>query len=390
MSRFFKPYEGTRPYIFISYAHLQSETVVETISILHERGYRLWYDEGIPAGSDWPANIAQHMQNCERVIFFLSGRAMESPNCYSEMRTACRLGKPVLIVRLEDAAIPAEWKDLIEGQPVIPMIGSPRVRAEAILDSKFLPRRFLRKKTEGISFRFIGLAASLLFFLASAGALTAIATGRWSPVSQPDTPAPAAETTPPPSSPTPVPVIEIGEAERFFAVEFPDSQQERAVRRALGVSPGEAVFRWQIADIRELYFCGNMITDSLESVSFDDGGTCRVNGSPVVTGRVKDLSLLESAVRLEKLALISQPLQSISTLNSHLLLEDLSLAGSSVKDISALDDLPGLRIIRLEHTDIKDLSPLADMPALETVTVSRDMLPLSWDDEAAFSVVLVK
>ena len=28
MSRFFKPYEGTRPYLFISYAHKQSEEVV--------------------------------------------------------------------------------------------------------------------------------------------------------------------------------------------------------------------------------------------------------------------------------------------------------------------------------------------------------------------------
>ena len=27
MSRFFKPYEGTRPYLFISYAHKQSEEV---------------------------------------------------------------------------------------------------------------------------------------------------------------------------------------------------------------------------------------------------------------------------------------------------------------------------------------------------------------------------
>ena len=53
MSRFFKPYEGNRPYLFISYAHKQSEEVVSTIRILHEKGWRLWYDEGIPAGSDW-------------------------------------------------------------------------------------------------------------------------------------------------------------------------------------------------------------------------------------------------------------------------------------------------------------------------------------------------
>ena len=45
MNRFFKPYEGTRPYLFISYAHKQSEEVVSTIRILHENGWRLWYDE---------------------------------------------------------------------------------------------------------------------------------------------------------------------------------------------------------------------------------------------------------------------------------------------------------------------------------------------------------
>ena len=50
MSRFFKPYEGNRPYLFISYAHKQSEEVVSTIRILYEKGWRLWYDEGIPAG----------------------------------------------------------------------------------------------------------------------------------------------------------------------------------------------------------------------------------------------------------------------------------------------------------------------------------------------------
>ncbi len=388
MSRFFKPYEGKRPYVFISYAHLQSETVVDTIRILHEKRYRLWYDEGIPAGSDWPANIAQHMQDCERVIFFLSERAMESPNCYSEMRTACRLGKPVLVVRLEDTVPSADWSDLLEGQPAIPVIAAPQDRADAILNSKFLTNRFLHKKTENFSFRALGLAASLLFFLAAASTFAALATGRWTPVKPPEVT--AAVTTPSPSiRPSPAPVIEFGDAERFFAAEFPDSQQERAVKRALGVSSEDVVYRWQLANIKELYFCGNMITGGIENISFESDGTCRVNGSPVITGQVADLSLIESAVRLEKLALICQPLQNISALNSHLLLEDLSLAGSSVSDISSLNDLPGLRTIRLEHTDVKDLSPLASFPALESVTVSRDMLPLKWDDDAGYSVILV-
>ena len=31
MNSFFKPYEGSRPFFFVSYAHLQSEAVVNTI-----------------------------------------------------------------------------------------------------------------------------------------------------------------------------------------------------------------------------------------------------------------------------------------------------------------------------------------------------------------------
>ena len=33
MSGFFKPYEGSRPFVFISYAHRQSDTVLDTIRI---------------------------------------------------------------------------------------------------------------------------------------------------------------------------------------------------------------------------------------------------------------------------------------------------------------------------------------------------------------------
>ena len=387
MNSFFKPYEGSRPFFFVSYAHLQSEAVVNTIRILHEKGWRLWYDEGIPAGSDWPANIAQHMQSCERVVFFLSQRALESPNCYSEMRTAVRLGKPILVVRLEETEPAAEWQDILSGRPEVPLLGTPEERAEAILRSGFLPRRLRHTWTERIPWRVLGLLASALFFLAAAGALFLLAVGRWVPfpplppvVDQVETPAP----TPAPTAP---PVLELGGAERFFAVRFPDSQQERAIRRALNL-PGEEVYRWQVAEIRELYFCGNMVTDSFAPVRFDAEGACRVNGAPVVTGQVSDLSLLESAARLEKLALICQPLKSLDALNGHVLLNELSLAGSSVDRLDALEDLPALETLHLEHTAVRDLTPLEALPALRTVTVSREMLPLQWNETAAFAVVL--
>ena len=386
MSRFFRPYEGTRPYLFISYAHLQSVEVVETIRILHEKGYRLWYDEGIPAGSDWPANIAQHMEGCERVVFFLSARSMESPNCFSEMRTAFRQNKPVLVVDLEDAEKNETWRELLDGKQELPLMQGAEERADAILRSGFVPRRYHHSWTEKISWRALGLVASLLFFFAAAGALSALASGRWNPVQPPEV---VLETPVPTAEPTPVPTVSVGGAERFFAVSFPDSLQERAIRRALGNTKDE-VYRWQLAEIGELYLCGGVVTDSFEAVSFDADGSCRVNGAPVKLGPVTDLSLLENALQLEKLGLICQPLKDISALSGHLLLRELSLAGSTVDDIGSLQELPSLETLHLEHTAVKDLRPLEGLGNLKTVTVSRDMLPLQWSDTAPFTVVLVK
>ena len=392
MNRFFKPYEGTRPFLFISYAHRQSEEVVSTIRILHEKGWRLWYDEGIPAGSDWPANIAQHMDRCERVIFFLSARAMESPNCYSEMRTAFRMKKPVLVVRLEDAEKDARWQEILAGAKTeIPITSTPEARADAILRSGFVTRRFHRSWTESIPKGAMGLIASLAFFLAAAGALGALRSGLWNPFPAAQTSAALQEeTSQEEEEEAEIPeVVDLGEAERYFAVEFPDGDQERAIHAALGIPAGEDIFRGDLAELEELYLCGNMTAKSLSKVTFDEDGVCRVNGAPVIEGKVKNLSVLPYAVRLTKLGLICQPLGNISDLNSHVLLQELSLAGSTVEDIDALEDLPSLEVLHLEHTGVSDLSALDSLPRLKKVTVSRNMLPLSWSGDAGFAVVLV-
>lgn len=386
MILFFKPYEGKRPFLFISYAHRQSEAVIRTIRILHDKNYRLWYDEGIPAGSDWPANIAEHMQSCERVIFFLSARSMESQNCYSEMRTAFRLKKPILVVPLEDVELEPRWRELLCECPAIPLLPTAEERAEAILRAGFVPRRYRHSWTERIPWRAIALAASLLLFLGSAGVLGALLTGRWSPVPPP--PSPVVQ-TPEPSAPTPEPSNgDWGGAERFFIVRFANAQMERAVRNTLGVRDDD-IYQWQLAEIKGLYFCGNVVTDGLSSISFDPDGTCRANGAPVITGTLSDLSLLENAISLEELALACQPLGSLDVLSGHVLLRELSLAGSSVSSVSSLGELPSLETLHLEHTAVSDLRPLEKLPRLRTVTVSRDMLPLRWDESAAFAVILV-
>ena len=388
MSEFFKPYEGSHPFMFVSYAHRQSDAVVSTIRILHDKGYRVWYDEGIPAGSDWPANIELHMQKCESVFFFVSKRSLESPNCYSEMKTAARLKKNILVIMLEDVPFEERWEEILAGATKIPLLGTSEERADAILELGFLTKRFHYSFTEKIPWRTIGLVASVLMFAAAAGVLFALVTGRWNPVPETEIVVETAAPTPVPT-PSPVPVVEIGEAEKYFAaVSFPDSQQERAVRMALGIQSDE-INRWQLSEIEELHFCGNMVTEDLENVAFDPDGTCRVNGAPVITGQVLDYSLFSDMTQLKTLSLICQPAGDLSGLNGLVLLRTLNLSGSEITDLGKLNDLPSLEVINLEHTNVSDLTALEKLPNLKTVTVSRDMLPLTWSDNAGFDVILV-
>ena len=60
-----------------------------------------------------------------------------------------------------------------------------------------------------------------------------------------------------------------------------------------------------------------------------------------------------------------------------------------MEDIAPLEDLPSLETLHLEHTGVRDLESLDGFTRLKKVTVSRDMLPLSWSADAGFSVVLV-
>lgn len=96
-----RAYEGNEPYIFASYAHKDSEQVLPVISQLQQRGYRVWYDEGIVPGSEWPENIAQHLNDCAAVIVFLSPNCIDSANCRREITYALSKNKPFLGLFLE-------------------------------------------------------------------------------------------------------------------------------------------------------------------------------------------------------------------------------------------------------------------------------------------------
>ncbi|MBQ7415596.1 MAG: TIR domain-containing protein [Oscillospiraceae bacterium] len=102
----FSPYEGNQAYIFVSYAHKDSDKVYPILNQLSAKGYRIWYDDGITPGSEWPENIAQHLNDCTVTMAFISKNSLKSDYCRREITFALSRKKTFLTVMLEDIQLP--------------------------------------------------------------------------------------------------------------------------------------------------------------------------------------------------------------------------------------------------------------------------------------------
>lgn len=96
-----KYFEGDEKYIFVSYAHKDSEAVFKVLKELEKKGYRFWYDDGIAPGSEWPEDIAQHINGSQAVLSFITPAAVVSRSCRREINYALGKNKPFLSVFLE-------------------------------------------------------------------------------------------------------------------------------------------------------------------------------------------------------------------------------------------------------------------------------------------------
>ncbi|MBQ3489981.1 MAG: toll/interleukin-1 receptor domain-containing protein [Clostridia bacterium] len=105
-------YNGNRPYIFISYSHRDTAKVVSLIAAMQNRGYRVWYDQGIEGGSEWANNIANHLRNCSAFVAFISHNSMASENCLDEISYAKSNNKPSLMIFLEEQVELPEGTDM--------------------------------------------------------------------------------------------------------------------------------------------------------------------------------------------------------------------------------------------------------------------------------------
>jgi len=101
----FEAYKGEEPFIFVSYAHKDSDKVFPIISEFHKAGFPIWYDEGIDPGNEWPTEIANALLNCSLFIVFISSFSKESKNVVREINYALSKDKPFIHIWLEETTL---------------------------------------------------------------------------------------------------------------------------------------------------------------------------------------------------------------------------------------------------------------------------------------------
>ena len=100
-----KPYKGDRPFLFVSYAHKDSERVLPIIRRLMAQGYRVWYDAGIDPGTEWDEMIAEQIEQCGIFLAMMSANYLSSSNCRDELYYAREMEKDRALIYLEQVEL---------------------------------------------------------------------------------------------------------------------------------------------------------------------------------------------------------------------------------------------------------------------------------------------
>ncbi len=102
----FEAYTGDEPYIFVSYSHADKDPVYSDLTDLHRMRFRIWYDEGILPGRQWPVELANALHRCSQVIVFISENSVASRNVVDEIFYALNHSKDLLVIYLSDTDLP--------------------------------------------------------------------------------------------------------------------------------------------------------------------------------------------------------------------------------------------------------------------------------------------
>ena len=101
-------YEGTDPYVFVSYSHRDMREMREVTAFLGAGGVRYWYDDGLHSGDDWNRSIATHLKNSAVCLLLLSPASAASEYVKNELNFAQNHRIPVHTLLLQPFDIPLD------------------------------------------------------------------------------------------------------------------------------------------------------------------------------------------------------------------------------------------------------------------------------------------
>ncbi|AWX31687.1 toll/interleukin-1 receptor domain-containing protein [Methanosphaera sp. BMS] len=95
-------FRGEGSYMFISYAHIDSNLVFPEIKRFQDMGYNVWYDEGICAGNEWLRDVLEHLVDSDLFVVFITNNSVLSKNVQKELKFAVSKEKNIVPIYLED------------------------------------------------------------------------------------------------------------------------------------------------------------------------------------------------------------------------------------------------------------------------------------------------
>jgi hypothetical protein len=98
-------YRGTKPYIFTSYSHKNMREVFGILRKLADSRYRIWYDEGVEPGNEWPEEVGRALMGSNLFMVFMSAAASNSRNVRNEINLASSENKNILVIFLQPTAL---------------------------------------------------------------------------------------------------------------------------------------------------------------------------------------------------------------------------------------------------------------------------------------------
>ena len=348
----FVPYQGSEDYIFVSYAHKDSPQVFDLIHSLHRRKYRVWYDQGIEIGADWPQVVAEKLLESALVLIFISKNALLSQNCRREIHYAVSQKKNMLVVFLDDSALPADMAMQLSVVPQLrftdsegtaaaltPHLGDSLIGDGVTGYAELNPRR---KKARN-KWLVISLVTTALLVCA----VVYIALGMSGRLAGAGIVRETLETE------------ETAESGPVSVTRFQDALSMEILLKSL--------------NSQYVHICGNCIVSDAAAIHRAGDGW-EIGGSAVERGPIAKLDYFAGR-GITQLSLVNENLKKAEGIEALPELTYLDLSDNPMTDLSALSALTELRTVKLLGLPADtDLSPLAGLPELKTVYLSFDMV----------------